>query len=553
MKTLVALLAIGVLLAACDDTHTALSPDGSPSPDAGSAPDQGQPPDLALPDAPGPLANVYVDNPLEDKKQTTQVLLQHVTDPEGLLNGPYVRVWNCVNEAGGETINIGHGTSATTGKMCPREQRAKPGPDGTYLQITPPAVDADGHTSFAEIMMYHHVTTIHDHYRDSFGLSWIDKPLRAIVNLQTYSDKTGTWSGYANAAYMPKVDSGSLVTMLGVDLLQGDDGIVFGYLNGDVNFSFDASVIYHEYTHFVMGGQVLLEYALDKYGVDPTPPALNEALADYFASSYLKNPKLGSYSLGSQMRDLTRVLRCPDHLVGESHYDGEVASGAFWGAREILGVDVADHALWNMVLTFTKSTTFELAATAALDEIKKLAPDKVEAVKEVFVDRGMLGCTRLREYADFDTTTGGALSPGYPGKSPEMLIFPDGVPAYSQNHLTLLDTTKELTIDYTVGGNYGGTQGTLPDVAVALRRGADPITYDYSSGKAVSSAHATLKGADDGTGKGYRLVLSGACIKKGDLVFQFMNRGTRSGRVRKIQVTQSATVTNPAPNFDLCP
>jgi hypothetical protein len=522
--------------------------DGALPPDSGAPPDSGLPPDRAIPDHPGPLANVYLSNPLDDNRKTSVVKLEDLTDPKGLLTGKWARVWNCVNEDGGEPITQHNGS----GRMCVRDQRAKPGPDGTYLEIIAPETDTDGKSSFAETMMYYHVTNIHNHYQKDFGLTRINKSLRSIVNLQTYSDQSGQWSGYANAGFMPKEQSDLMKTELGVDLMQGDDAIIFGYINqpgyGQYNFSFDASVIYHEYTHFAIGGDLLMDDAADKYGVDPTPFALNEALADYFSCSYLNHPKVGSYALGSQARDLTRVFKCPDHIVGESHNDGEIASGALWAVRDLLGAKVADPLLWNAILTFTRSTTFEQAATAILDEVQKATPAQVTAVRQIFVDRGLIGCSRLKEHVDYDVS-GGSLSPGYPGKGVATYDFKDGLPAYLQYHLVILDGTQEVTIAYTPSGGYSGS--TKANIAVALRRGSEPITYDFTTGKAVSTAQVTLKGADDG--KGYKLVLSGSCITKGDLVFQFVNLGSNPGHIRKVKVTQSPTVTNEQPNFNVCP
>jgi hypothetical protein len=552
MRALLALLPLLALLAACDSSHPAVS-DGPTTADLTHV-------DLRVSDAKAPvdafagvLANVYVSNPIDNNKQTTKVPLQRLTDP-ALLSGEFVRVWNCVNEPA-ETININLGIQLT-GKLCLRDQRAKRGTDGTYLHIAPPASDVDGGSSFAEIMMYHHVTTLHDYYKSTFGLTRIDKSLRSIVNLQGFADVLNQWVGFPNAAYMPKENADELKKLLGIDVLGGEEAIVFGFNNiipgfGQVNFSFDASVIYHEYTHFAIGGDVLKEPGVDKYGLDPTSFALHEALSDYFPCSFLNNPKEGSYALGSQARDLTRVFKCPDHIIGESHYDGEVASGAFWAIRGLLGSKVADKAIWNAVLTFTASTTFEHAATAILDEIQKVAPTQVAAVQQIFVDRGLIACSRVKEHVDFDVFPGAGTSPGFEGKNPATLVFTDGIPAYSQYHLLLLSTTKEVTIEYnaTSGGMYG-IGGVKGDVAVALRRGPDPITYDYTSGKAVSSAQVTLKGADDPAG--YKLVLSGSCISQGDVIFQMINLGTASGEVNKIKITQSPTVTSASPNFDVC-
>ena len=56
-----------------------------------------------------------------------------------------------------------------------------------------------------------------------------------------------------------------------------------------------------------------------------------------------------------------------------------------------------------------------------------------------------------------------------------------------------------------------------------------------------------LKGADSGSG--YKLVLSGDCISKGDLVLQFVNRGVDGGTLSRVKVTQNTQVTRTTDNF----
>ena len=107
--------------------------------------------------------------------------------------------------------------------------------------------------------------------------------------------------------------------------------------------AYDATVIYHEYTHAALGADRLWGTPRDLYGLNPTPHALNEGLADYLPCSFVDNMKMGTYALGSlgAARDLTRVFKCPDHIVGEPHQDGEVASTVLWAMREIVGAEVA--------------------------------------------------------------------------------------------------------------------------------------------------------------------------------------------------------------------
>ncbi len=559
-------LLMGLLLFAggvvgCEDTPAATPADGSVSMDQGITPDHPlSTPDTGVPDSPGPMANVYLQSPTEDNKTTTQVMLQHLTDPEGKLTGTYADVWNCLQEEGGPKIDINLGTQSLSGVLCTQQQTAIFEPGQGYLHITPPASDTDGSDAFAEIMVYFHITTIHDHYSDTFGIDHISqKPLYAIVNLQGYADLFGMWVGLPNAMYVPPESAGMLEEMLGVDFLEGREAIIFGYNNIPlipmemIDFSYDGSVIYHEYTHYAIGGDRLLQPAPDAHGLNPTPIALNEGLADYLPSSFLDNPILGSYALGDGARDLTRNFSCPDHLAGESHYDGEVASGALWAARGVAGGAVLDQAVWDALLTFSVATTYEQAFSAILDEVQQVAPEHAAAIEAIFKERGVLGCLRLKDHQDLDTDLAGSFPIYYAGTATAPLIFTGGVPGYMQFRLPILATTQEIVIEYAavdqdITGMGSGAKG---DVSIALKTGSDPITYDYTADSASSDASAVLQGQDIGE-DGYRLVLSGSCIAEGDLIYQFINNGLAPGQVMRVKVTQTEVVTNPSPNFD-CP
>ena len=552
--TLAAVL-IAVLTMACSDTPVA--EDGAPPKgDAGTPPA-----DTLKPDSPGPMANVYKVNPIVDKKTTSRVKLAHVTGAKGNLTGKWADVWNCMPDKGGKKLSLDFTGMKFTGTLCTLRQTALPGKDGSYLQIKPPKEDTAGNDAFAEVMMYHHVTTFHDHLRNTFGLKHLDtQSLKSVVNLQGYVDIFGKWVGLPNAAFMPK-ESTQLLKQYGIELFKDADTIVFGYNNlmptmGSVNFSYDASVIYHEYVHYAVG-KALWSPAKDKYGLDPTPRGLNEALADYFPSSYLNDPKLGAYALGTSARDLTRDLRCPAHIVGEEHRDGEIASGALWAARKLLTAKVADAAYWKAIVTFTASTNFDTAAKLFLDELKtaKVPQAQLDTVKKLWETRGFLGCVRLMDHKDYAGSA--TYGPGYGGSSNAPSDFASGVPGYMQYKLKVKDTTKEITVEYVpMSGAMMGVGGALGDVSVVLKPGDKPILWDYATGKAKHDAEETIKGAlvkdTKGNATGFKLVLSGDCVQKGYLVYQFLNHGTGAGGMTKVTITQSATKTNTTDNFTGC-
>src|SRR5690606_12335799 len=103
---------------------------------------------------------------------------------------------------------------------------ARPGPDGTYLHIAPPATPAEDDGRFAELMMYHHMQVIHDYFKDVYGLTDRDHPLDALTNVMTWIDRCDDWTGLVNAAYVPYLGLEYFAEGLDVSSLEGD-AIIF--------------------------------------------------------------------------------------------------------------------------------------------------------------------------------------------------------------------------------------------------------------------------------------------------------------------------------------
>jgi hypothetical protein len=251
------------------------------------------------------------------------------------------------------------------------ESLALPGEDGTYRHILPPATPAEDDGRFAEVVMYHHMQVIHDFYKDLYGLTDRDHPLEALTNVQTLMSFCEGWSGIANAAFVPYEALNYFVTGLDFGQMSGD-AIVFSG-TGEKNFAFDASVIYHEYTHAILGATRLNATFIDGQGINNLPGALNEAYADYFAATQTGEPTVGAYALNdlaasdfcgvtaeedageNYARDLTADRRCPDDLVAEVHIDSEVFSSALWQIREALGEYEADNIIMYAVVQLVQT------------------------------------------------------------------------------------------------------------------------------------------------------------------------------------------------------
>lgn len=110
----------------------------------------------------------------------------------------------------------------------------------------------------------------------------------------------------------------------------------------------DPSVAIREYTH-----HVLLK-SIDSGSYEGQHAAIEGALADYFACSFLKNPKLGEraaavWKIGKPYIRILRNNRTFSEFASRSpidiHDGAEIWGGLFWSLREQLGDSVTDKLL----------------------------------------------------------------------------------------------------------------------------------------------------------------------------------------------------------------
>jgi len=538
MKRLLPLALAALLpLTACDDdTRRGIAPDAVAPSDAEdvSADDTAPPPAE-------PLAQVYPNNPIQTP-ETEQVLLTNLTDPDGHLVGHFARVRNCVPDLeAGAQIPFDLGPLVLTITACDPRSVAVPGADGTYLDIAPPASRAEDDGRFAEVMMYHHMQVIHAYFSQTHGLTDRDHALDAIVNIQAHLDLCDEWGTLPNAAFVPAEALDQLP--LGLDFgLQGD-AIVFSG-SETKNFAFDAGVIYHEYVHAILGNTRLRGTFVDRRGLNNLPGALNEAYADYFATTILDQSVLGRYSLddigparlcgfdlggsGNFARDLGNDFVCPDDLTAAIHSDSELFSAALWELRAAFGAEDADRVVLAAVLTLTDTSDFTIAAEATIDKAFELLGADAEATaRAVFEARNLVDCDRVLPAARVgargraislpSTSQLGALASG--GYAPGFVQYRADVPAGA----------RQLTVELDVaaaGGLFGG--GGELALELALRPDGAPITYT-PIGPAQLSHDATVTPTVPADG---RLTFDESCLGAGSLVFAIHNRGGDAGLSR---------------------
>ncbi len=499
----------------------------------------------------GPLANVYAVAPgINDS--TVEVELSHLTEPYDTLVGAFARVQSCTWDLErGKRSELDLGTTTIEIVSCVPEQKVRPGDDGTYLHVVPPASPAEDDGQFAEVMMYHHMQVIHDYFRDIFGLTNRDHALEALTNVATWIDECDAWTGVVNAAYVPKEGLTYFVEGLDVASLRGDAIIFSG--TADRNFSFDASVIYHEYTHAIVGATRLQGTFLDEQGLNSLPGALNEAYADYFAATQTGEPTVGLYALKdlavsdfcgfteedavveNYARDLRAERRCPDDLVSEVHADSEIFSSALWAMREELGKQVADTIVLYAALELTDQSDFDAASDLTVQGAGDLyGPETGAKVEAIFTARNLIECDRVMPIERVGQRDIQLRVEGTRVFDPNP--FPGYVPGYVQYGVTVPAGTMRavITLDATAGGF--ATNGQPLEVDAVVKRGAEPILYTYgvSAGSAKHDGDYTFTVADK------KFVIenpNNVPLAQGAWTFALHNKARRTLRINGISAT----------------
>jgi len=484
-----------VLWACSDDPKSATSNDTDASdPDVANDISADAEPEVD-PGPPGPKAFVYPVAP-EVSSELMEVTLAHLPENYSELTGPFARVRSCSPDLDrGKRTQISFGQQSYEVVSCVPESLARPGGDGTYRHILPPASPAEDDGRFAEVMMYHHMQVIHDFYKDLYGLTDRDHPLEALTNIQTWMSFCDGWSGIANAAFVPYEALNYFVTGLDFGEMSGD-AIVFSGTS-EKNFAFDASVIYHEYTHAILGATRLNATFIDEQGINNLPGALNEAYADYFAATQTGEPTVGAYALNdlaasdfcgvtaeegegeNYARDLTADRRCPDDLVAQVHIDSEVFSSALWQIREQFGKYEADNIIMYAVVQLVQTSDFNSAAEttiqAALEIYGEGAHDRVKAI---FDARNLVACDRTVPIEKVGLRGVALRHEGTRVFDPNP--FPGWVPGYLQYKVEVPANTRKVTLTLDARSGAGGTAAL--EMEAVFKRGGEPILYTMGLG-----------------------------------------------------------------------
>ncbi|MDQ1267260.1 MAG: type sorting protein, partial [Bacteroidota bacterium] len=98
-------------------------------------------------------------------------------------------------------------------------------------------------------------------------------------------------------------------------------------------------ILYHEYGHSI--NNILFKSLGKKDGM--VNSSCHEATADLFSGLVLDDPRMGKGAFknypDSIMRNLKNNLKYPTDLQSDSHYNGQILSGAFWDLKEVTSLE----------------------------------------------------------------------------------------------------------------------------------------------------------------------------------------------------------------------
>ena len=450
------------------------------------------------------IANVFPHDPLTDNQTPVEVTIAAPTTSDGTLTNDFVNALNCLQVPGGPTV-FGFAT------VCLEDSTVTPDEDGSYRSVVPPTSFADAQDPFAQVQMYHHVNVIHDYFKNTFEFTGLDFPLNAVVNLSI--NVQGAWQSFENAAFIPEASFAAF------GLPARDNGAIMFGQGASVDYAYDASVIYHEYTHAMIGPDRMNAIGAKSHGLDNTAGAMNEGLADYFASTVLEDGFLGRYALGTLGRDLESPRSCPADLTTEIHADGKIVGTALWAVRTALGAAVADELVFNAVQNATAET--------GLDELGELlraeavAAGVDDTVIPILTSHGMIDCERVKPWVAVNfAATAEQVPHQVEGKDNAQGGFADGMPGYHQWSVDV-PAGKSVALSWSMNPPQGfGGGGALGPLHLAVRKDS-AIDVAFSGAVTADGVVANTPLANNAQA----VTLSGNCVPAagGRIFLLFLN------------------------------
>jgi len=313
--------------------------------------------------------SVYEMNP--ENSDVITVDLNHLNGDGSVLDGTYAVAASVVFDGGGNMA---------------LEHLAVADENGDFFYEPEEHSDTD---PFSEVMAYYHVTQISEYFVDVHGHSFGS----AATIYSNYREEDG---GSYDNAYYTEDQFGNTIIAMG---------------QGSIDFGYDADAICHEFGHSIVEDRAMLLGGFspwDEYGMIFAGDAVHEGYADYWSATFLGDPIMGEYSLdwpayGMSPRDLTNTKTCPEDLEFESHADGEILGAAAWAVREQIGATLADEVAYATLGNLPDGLSFaslaEVIAELVGDLVDdgELTQDDLDAVNQVFTEKGLYACGRSME------------------------------------------------------------------------------------------------------------------------------------------------------------
>ena len=474
-----------------------------------------------LPDYDGPLIKdnprglAWPNNPKQDE-QTAQVVLAPPTDPLGTLDGPSYSVYLCANEDGEELYIDG----MMIGALCTETQRALP-ERGEYLHLRPPQDMASANDSFSEVHTYFHIAQISDYFARTLGWERAPEHIPVVTNFQYKLTQTGAleiggrvgWNPVDNAYYIePDGFAGFGAPP------RASTALVFGQgIHAD--YSYDTSIIYHEYVHSIIGLEAFRKDVTDTYGINTTPRAINEGLADFFAATFRQDPRIGTFAFAPSanlvVRDVSVKRTCPEDFVGQYHSDGLILASMLWHLRDVLGEDALMPLILHVLSSADMTTGFDMFARLLSAEAAIAGPEISREVNAAIEDWGLKGCTRARPIGTFQANVDAASSIRVPGLlQVEDPVFTDWVPAYLQ---FVVKVPRGRSVQLTWYMEAASITAPPPRLDLALKRRA-PLRLSTDTGVAALDEDALFEVPIENI-SAQTITLPPECLAQGDEVY----------------------------------
>ncbi len=225
-------------------------------------------------------------------------------------------------------------------------------------------------TGYLEAMAYYHIQSFQE-YLQELGFKVFQKQTEVVVN---YSQED-------NSFFSPDTK-----------------GVYFG-AGGNPDAA-DGDIVVHEYAHGIVDE---LAQLWGGYGTETA--AIHEGMADYLSASFFNSAQVGEHDskgviAAGYLRNLQNSFTYPKDYREDSHFDGQILSGALWEIRQEIGQKDSDTLALASLSFLPSGAWFEdfTNAIIAADDTRFQGRHKA-LILRVFRKRGLLG-TQASEATD---------------------------------------------------------------------------------------------------------------------------------------------------------